>query len=118
MELFRETSACSLLSSAWRTWARGDFEVLDVGALDEGIETVLGDEQVAEGLADAELGLCDLGECGGDLGFVSALLGEGELGLGDFVGDGRLFELDGLRHSAGRRGSSLSDHIRSGPGGR
>ena len=79
----------------------GDVEVFLGGAGDEGVEGVLGDEEVAAGLADAELGLGYLGEGGGDLGFVGAALGEGELGLGDFVGDGVLFELDGLGHLAG-----------------
>ena len=79
----------------------GDLEVLLGRPPDEGVEGVLGDEQVAAGLADAELGLCDLGESGGDLGLVGAALRERELGLGDFEGDGHLLQLDGLGRGAG-----------------
>ena len=42
-----------------------------------------------------------MGECGGDLGFVGAAPGEGELGLCDFEGDGLLLELDSLGGGAG-----------------
>ena len=65
----------------------------------------MGHEQIAASLAHTKFGLSDLGEGGGDLGFVGALLRQCQLSLGDLIGDCRLLQLDGLGQCAGVGGS-------------
>ena len=79
----------------------GDLQIFCRRPLQEGIEGVLGHEQIAASLAYTKFGLSDLGEGGGDLGFVGALLRQRQLSLGDLIGDGCLLQLDGLGHCAG-----------------